>query len=127
MVDNLNTKLSTHTVDKLNTKLSTHTQSNEVQNEKEEQSTQFKYEQPRATTRLSKGRKDAQISSETFLLNNLPPNKKKETQKISALKATALSSEAKYRKMAFSELLCSLLLLLGSPSLFSLDFSFFSS
>ena len=43
----------------------------------------------------------------------------------SALKAVVLSSEIEYQNMASSELLCSLLLLLGSLSLFSLDFSLF--
>ena len=58
-------------------------------------------------------------------MSSLSPNKKKETQVNLALKATVLSSEIEYQNMTSSELSCSLLLLLGSLSLFSLDFSLF--
>ena len=58
-------------------------------------------------------------------MSSLPLNKKKEIRANSALKAVVLSSKTEYRKMTSLELLCSLLLLLGSLSLFSLDFSLF--
>ena len=117
----------------------THTHNNVVQTKNENNLLNSSMNNLGEKTRLSRGRKDAQISSEIFLLSSLPPNKKKETQVISTLKVVVLSFKIEYLKwlseLSFSSLLlphsselsCSLLLLLGSPSLFSLDFSFFSS
>ena len=66
---------------------------------------------------MSRGWKDAQISSEILLLSNLPPDTKKETQMNSALKAVVLSSENRVSENDFFKTL----MISASPSWLTLS------